>query len=331
MATLHIHRMYVDYMGWSMDSTASQMILLIKLTSFAYNYYDGVVGNSEPISNRTQETRRRLAITKLPSLLEYFGYVYNFTTFIAGPAFEFREYMNAIEGAQFVFKGQRRTASPLGAAAMKLALSLIFMVMLVAFGPYTDLMGVLRMQESIAVKWGHILVALFLTRVKYYVAWKLAEGATILSGAGFEGFDEQGNVKGWNGVSNVDILGFEFGESIRDLSRSWNKGTQQWLERYVYSRTGNSLVATYMCSAIWHGFYPGYYLFFLTGKRRVHDQSVSASMSTYVSVTDATQYLSLRPSTVSLVATCGCILCLRMAQLCHPSASTISLVCSARR
>lgn len=268
--------MYVDYMGWSMDSTASQMILLIKLTSFAYNYHDGVADDGKLVNSRTQETRRRLAITKLPSLLEYFGYVYNFTTFIAGPAFEFREYMNAIEGAQFVFKGQRRTASPFGAAVMKLGLSLVFMGMLVAFGPYADLMGVLRMKEFIAVKWGLILVALFLTRVKYYVAWKLAEGATILSGAGFEGFDEQGNVKGWNGVSNVDILGFEFAESIRDLSRSWNKGTQSWLERYVYSRTGNSLVATYMCSAIWHGFYPGYYLFFLTGKPHVHAQSVSA-------------------------------------------------------
>lgn len=27
--------------------------------------------------------------------------------------------------------------------------------------------------------------------------------------------------------------------------------------------TGNSLVATYFVSAFWHGFYPGYYLFFM--------------------------------------------------------------------
>ena len=86
----------------------------------------------------------------------------------------------------------------------------------------------------------------------------------MLTGAGFEGFDADGNPKGWNGVSNMDILGFELAPNIRDLSRSWNKGTQVWLERYVYSRWGNSLLATYSCSAIWHGFYPGYYIFFLT-------------------------------------------------------------------
>jgi MBOAT, membrane-bound O-acyltransferase family len=32
----------------------------------------------------------------------------------------------------------------------------------------------------------------------------------------------------------------------------------------VYIRTGGSLIAVYSMSAFWHGFYPGYYLFFLS-------------------------------------------------------------------
>lgn len=33
---------------------------------------------------------------------------------------------------------------------------------------------------------------------------------------------------------------------------------------WAYGRgTGNSLTATYFVSAFWHGFYPGYYLFFM--------------------------------------------------------------------
>eukprot|EP00611_Tribonema_gayanum_P014718 TRINITY_DN2619_c0_g1_i7.p1 TRINITY_DN2619_c0_g1~~TRINITY_DN2619_c0_g1_i7.p1 ORF type:complete len:153 (-),score=28.52 TRINITY_DN2619_c0_g1_i7:81-539(-) len=47
-------------------------------------------------------------------------------------------------------------------------------------------------------------------------------------------------------------------------SRAWNKMTQSWLEKYVYTRTNNSLMATYFVSAFWHGFYPGYYLFFMS-------------------------------------------------------------------
>merc|ERR1711865_26730 len=44
----------------------------------------------------------------------------------------------------------------------------------------------------------------------------------------------------------------------------WDKKTANWLSKYVYIRTGGSLAATYGMSAFWHGFYPGYYLFFLS-------------------------------------------------------------------
>ncbi|KAF4318251.1 hypothetical protein BBO99_00004368 [Phytophthora kernoviae] len=273
VAALHIYRMQVNYMGWSMDATASQMLLLIKLTSFAFNYHDGVVaaataikdGDSEHMK-RVKRSREQLAIPQLPSLLEFLGFVYCFTTFLAGPAFEYREYSDAVHQSRFVDKnGVRRHVSPTRSAMSKLTLGLVLMVVLVSFGSYADLRAILSEEsQPFLVKWGRLLVALFLTRSKYYVAWKLAEGATVLSGTGFEGFDEQNNPKGWDGVSNVDILGFEFGANVREISRAWNKGTQLWLERYVYARTGNSLLATYLVSALWHGFYPGYYLFFLT-------------------------------------------------------------------
>ena len=41
-------------------------------------------------------------------------------------------------------------------------------------------------------------------------------------------------------------------------------GTQKWLERYVYKRFGESLAITYFISSFWHGFYPGYYIFFFS-------------------------------------------------------------------
>ncbi|KAI9987573.1 hypothetical protein PInf_023614 [Phytophthora infestans] len=273
VAALHIHRMRVNYMGWSMDSTASQMLLLIKLTSFAFNYHDGVVPSATAVQNgdsehtkRVKQLRKQLAIPQIPSLLEFLGFVYCFTTFLAGPAFEYKEYSDAIHQARFVDNnGVRRNVSPARAAMSKLVLGLGLMGLLVQFGALADLNQILNDEnQSMLMKWGRLFDALFLTRAKYYVAWKLAEGATVLTGTGFEGFDEQNNPKGWDGVSNVDILGFELGANVREISRAWNKGTQNWLERYVYTRTGNSLLATYSVSALWHGFYPGYYLFFLT-------------------------------------------------------------------
>ena len=66
----------------------------------------------------------------------------------------------------------------------------------------------------------------------------------------------------WRGVENIDIFGFETGNNIQSLSRSWNKRTQEWLEKYVYQRTNRSLLCTYAVSALWHGLYPGFFLFF---------------------------------------------------------------------
>ncbi len=40
-------------------------------------------------------------IEKLPSLLEWYGYVYFFPSLLAGPAIEMRDYKNYISGAMF--------------------------------------------------------------------------------------------------------------------------------------------------------------------------------------------------------------------------------------
>lgn len=100
--------------------------------------------------------------------------------------------------------------------------------------------------------------------MKYYAVWKIAEAGCIIAGFGFEGVDKEGKIIGFKGVENVDILGFDLGTCVANRSRAWNKGTQSWLERYVYRRTHNSLVATYFISALWHGLYPGYFFFFLS-------------------------------------------------------------------
>ena len=54
----------------------------MKLTSFAYNLYDGTADKANLIKVHENKSaakmyaeRKRFAIDKLPSLLEYFGYV----------------------------------------------------------------------------------------------------------------------------------------------------------------------------------------------------------------------------------------------------------------
>jgi lysophospholipid acyltransferase len=109
-----------------------------------------------------------------------------------------------------------------------------------------------------------LLVAMFGERLKFYFAWKIAEGASILGGFGFEGYDLKGRAIGWKGVENIDIIGFETAPNVQTATRVWNKRTQGWLERYTYMRTGKSLWATYFISSLWHGLYPGFFFVFLT-------------------------------------------------------------------
>jgi lysophospholipid acyltransferase 1/2 len=46
----------------------------------------------------------------------------------------------------------------------------------------------------------------------------------------------------------------------------WNKTTQNWLRTSAYDRNERyKTLYTYVLSAVWHGFYPGYYLTFLSG------------------------------------------------------------------
>ena len=37
----HLHRQYVNYLGWDLDFTGPHMVLTIKLYSIAWNLYDG--------------------------------------------------------------------------------------------------------------------------------------------------------------------------------------------------------------------------------------------------------------------------------------------------
>lgn len=87
--------------GFDNDATAPQMLLTIRITTFAFDYYDGIKnleGNSK-LSNY----QKNFAFTGFPSLIEFFGYVFHYNGFLAGPCFNFREYRDYIDLSMFKF------------------------------------------------------------------------------------------------------------------------------------------------------------------------------------------------------------------------------------
>jgi lysophospholipid acyltransferase len=113
-----------------------------------------------------------------------------------------------------------------------------------------------------------------IVRAKYYGAWKFAEASCSLTKISFNGYDNEKKPK-FDRAENVNVLGVEFGENPKMLTDNWNKYfiilnlfryTNVWLKRTVYTRTSKNyrMPLTYFTSAFWHGFFPGYYLTFVS-------------------------------------------------------------------
>jgi len=281
MVGAHIYRMYVSYMSGIFDFTGTQMVLTMKLTSFAYNYYDGTYDKKNVFPEKPHEDRRkakvyadrsRFAVTELPSPLAFFGYVYCFTCILAGPAFEYKDYERAIDGSAYRKPGDslmtvRKPSSNWLTGLRRLAVGTVCLVLHLKLAAHFQITDQIRPEYISAygpvVRFVRLMVAILAYRLKYYFAWKVAEGASVMAGFGFEGYSADGKEIGWKGVENVDIYSFETSVNMQSFTRHWNKRTQGWLERYTYNRTNRSLLITYFVSAIWHGLYPGFFFMFM--------------------------------------------------------------------
>lgn len=180
------------------------MVLTMKLTSFAYNLYDGtydrkrVFETAHPDTRvqRVYDSRRKFAIQQLPNPLEFFGYIYCFTCILAGPAFEYNDYLHAIDMTSFQRKDQltKRPSTFLPGLA-RLLVGIVCMVGYLQLSPVYPMKS-LYDPEFIArttflERFIHLALGMLVERFKFYFAWKVAEGACILGGFGFEGYDEK--------------------------------------------------------------------------------------------------------------------------------------------
>jgi lysophospholipid acyltransferase len=266
LSASHIYRLYVDYLGWSLDYTGPQMVLTLKLTAFAWSYYDG----TRPKEELTKELYEK-RIMQMPGLIEYFGWVYFFPSFLAGPAIELKHYTTFMEGKLFdekYYKGEG--GSRLLATLKVLGITVCCGALTVVAGlfPPSYILTEAFRAEPIWLKFVRVYLHSGPSRGKYYVAWFLAEASCVSCGIAYN----PANPSGWDKLRNCYPLSVEFGTNFREIINNWNIATSNWLRNYVYMRTTKdgkptfySTLLTYTVSAFWHGFYPGYYLFFVGG------------------------------------------------------------------
>ncbi|KAJ5715089.1 uncharacterized protein N7483_012270 [Penicillium malachiteum] len=296
MSISHIYRQIADD-GQVVDITGAQMVLVMKLCAFCWNIHDGRLPQEQ-----LSDAQKYAAITQFPSVLNYTGYVLFFPSLFAGPAFDYVDYRRWLDTTLFdVPPGTDPAKVPLtrkkrkiprsGTPAFKKAL-----VGLLWIGGFVFLGGIFTTEFVLSdefLKYGFLrrMITVYLlgftARLKYYGVWSLTEGACILSGMGYNGFDPKSGKVFWNRLENVDPWGLETAQNSHAYLGSWNKNTNHWLRNYVYLRVTpkgkkpgfRASMATFATSALWHGFYPGYYMTFVLGS---FIQTVAKNFRRYV-------------------------------------------------
>ncbi|EEP78252.1 conserved hypothetical protein [Uncinocarpus reesii 1704] len=282
MSLSHIYRQIVAEPS-AVDITGAQMVLVMKLSAFCWNVHDGRLPE-----NQLSDAQKHAAIRNMPGVLDFAGYVLFFPSLFAGPAFDYVEYRRWIETTMFDHppgvdpsktpptRKKRKIPRSGRPAMLKMLTGLLWVLAFILIGPWYDKSRVLSLEHLGYgfIKRVFILHMLGLTaRFKYYGVWTLTEGACILSGMGYNGFDPQTGKAHWNKLENVNPWGLETAQNPHGYLGNWNKNTNHWLRNYVYLRVTpkgkkpgfRASLATFFTSATWHGFHPGYYLTFILG------------------------------------------------------------------
>ncbi|XP_014609872.1 PREDICTED: lysophospholipid acyltransferase 1 [Polistes canadensis] len=281
LSTIHIHRQLYDYGSYTLDITGPLMVITQKVTSLAYSLHDGLARNKEELT----PLQRRQAVYKMPTMMEYFSYVFHFQALMAGPVIFYRDYIDFINGdhmkdttKSLTDENNEKTLenvneivlepSPMKVVVKKVIASLMCAALFVSLIPLFSIQKLKDddfLQETLFYKLWYIIVVTSLVRFKYYYAWIFADAICNNSGLGFDGYKEDGEPR-WDKFANVNIIQFEASLNLRDSITNWNMGTNRWLRSMVYDRVKRQkVIFTYALSALWHGFYPGYYFTFANG------------------------------------------------------------------
>lgn len=280
MSISHIYRQMANSPS-SVDITGAQMVLTMKISAFCWNVADGQLPDEQ-----LSDLQKDRALKDVPPLLDYAAYALFFPGLLGGPAFDYAEYRRWIDTSMFdvpaqidpakkpPVRKQRRIPRSGTPAAWKAASGLLwigaFMFLSGRFG-YEELISPSYMNYGFLHRVWIMYMVNFTARTKYYGVWSLTEGSCILAGLGYKGVDPVTGKVSWNRLQNINPWEVETAQNPRGYLGGWNINTNNWLRNYIYLRVTpkgkkpgfRASLITFATSALWHGFYPGYYLTFV--------------------------------------------------------------------
>ncbi|KAG6399271.1 hypothetical protein SASPL_140747 [Salvia splendens] len=204
------------------DATGSLMVITLKIISYVINYSDGVLKEED-----LREAQKRNRLTKLPSLLEYFGYCLCCGSHVAGPVYEMKDYLEWTER-----KGGPSPSPYLATckAVLQVAVCMGLYLYLVPQFPLSRFTEPVYQEYGFWKRLSYQYMSGFTACWKYYFIWSISEVSIIISGFGFSGWTDSNPPKPrWDRAKNVDILGVELAKSSVQLPLVWNIQVSTWL------------------------------------------------------------------------------------------------------
>ncbi|CAH8529473.1 unnamed protein product [Schistosoma guineensis] len=257
-----------------LDTTT--MIMTSKLKSNTIHYHapnhcksmqraTAIGSDSHSVMMNIPTSHKLHAVEKIPDPIIFFAYMLYFHGVFVGPFTFFSEYMDYLKGytsrelppinmRYLITLFLRTVASGLSAAY----LCPYFPFEFVLTEPFTNYSMLHRIL--------YVTISLFLIRQKYYFAWGLAEVNGVAVGAGYTGQCPRTGATLNHNIRNFDFIKVETGISLKHVIDAWNISTTRWLRETFYDRLPSAYrtILVFIISAFWHGFYPGYYIMFLS-------------------------------------------------------------------
>ncbi|CAH8491176.1 Lysophospholipid acyltransferase 1, variant 3 [Schistosoma haematobium] len=274
LSSVHIHRCMYNP---RLDISAALMVQTQKLSSLAFNINDGVKLSKKGVAD--QEYHKLHAVERRPRLLQLGGYLFSFHNVMIGPFSFFADYMRFIQGQESDqlldetdkkrFEDNKEAIRSAKAEKWKQMKLLLLHTILVLWSFHSfkpeEFLSESFAKKNYFQKFIYLSIACFGFRQKFYFAWTLSCLSNLVAGFGFSGFNSEGEPE-YRLATNIYFLPIELGTSTKTIIDSWNTATTRWLRECIYDRVPKryAVWAVFVASAMWHGFYPGYYLVFVS-------------------------------------------------------------------
>ena len=170
-------------------------------------------------------------VKKLPSLLEFWSYIWFCQACALGVFFEFSDYKRFVERSH----EYKDVPSPILPSLKWMLQGIICLVTFIIVGGYFPVdycwsEDIWNMTYPLRI--AYYVAAMTAKRFFYYCPFSMTTGGIIASGLGYNGRNKQGDDQ-WDKIVGVYIWEVETSSSAIEMLRYWNHQVHLWLKFYI--------------------------------------------------------------------------------------------------